>query len=419
VSQDGLPIGGEPPAGAGHWLNGERIGVYSAMIVVIFAVVLLGWIALSLPLLVDPRGKPIGADFMSYWSAARLALDGRPEAAFDGAAITLVQHQAVPFLPNIWYPWHYPPIFLLVVAPLGLVPYPAALASFVVGTAALWAALVRRVFTDRRAWIVAAATPAGLINLIDGQNAFLTAALAGFALLWLDRRPVAAGVLIGLLAVKPHLAVLFPLALLAEGRWRSIAAAAVTVLALIGASLLAFGWGPWAAFLDHLPVTQAMADQGAVPWGTMPSPYVFALSVGLPVIVARVLQAVVALFAAGCVWWVWKRHGAAFEAKAATLVAGSLLVSPYLFYYDLTWAALADAWLAMLGLERGFYRGEREILLFAWLAPALMQPVHALTSLQPGFPAVLLLLLLAVRRAASAPRLAEAVIASPPSPVSR
>ncbi len=418
MSQDGLPIGGEPPAGAGHWLNGERIRVYSSMIVVIFAVILLGWIALSLPLLVDPRGKPIGADFMSYWSAARLALDGRAEAAFDGAAITLVQHQAVPFLPNIWYPWHYPPIFLLVVAPLGLVPYPAALASFVVGTAALWAALVRRVLTDR-AWIVAAATPAGLINLIDGQNAFLTAALAGFALLWLDRRPVAAGVLIGLLAVKPHLAVLFPLALLAEGRWRSIAAAAVTVLMLIGASLLAFGWGPWAAFLDHLPVTQAMADQGAVPWGTMPSPYVFALSVGLPVIVARVLQAVVALFAAGCVWWVWKRPGAAFEAKAATLVAGSLLVSPYLFYYDLTWAALAVAWLAMLGLERGFYRGEREILLFAWLAPALMQPVHALTSLQPGFPAVLLLLLLAVRRAASAPRLAEAVIASPPSPVSR
>jgi hypothetical protein len=130
---------------------------------------------------------------------------------------------------------------------------------------------------------------------------------------------------------------------------------------------------------------------------------VFALSLGAPVGVARVLQAAVALFAAGCVWRVWRNPGAAFEAKAATLVAGSQLVSPYLFYYDLTWAALAVAWLAMLGLERGFYRGEREILLFAWLAPALMQPVHLLTSLQLGCPAVLLLLLVAVRRAEAAP----------------
>jgi hypothetical protein len=419
VSQDGVRVVGLLPAGAGHWLNGERIRVYSSMIVVIFAVTLLGWLALSLPNLVDPRGKPIGYDFMSYWSAARLALAGRAAAAFDGAAITLVQHQVVPFLPNIWYPWHYPPIFLLVVAPLGLMPYPAALASFVLGTAALWAALARCILTDRRAWIVAAATPAGLINLIDGQNAFLTAVLAGFALLWLDRRPVAAGILVGLLAVKPHLAVLFPLALLAEGRWRSITAAAVTVLALAAASLAAFGRGPWAAFLHHLPITQAMADQGAVPWGTMPSPYVFALSLGGPLGVARMLQAVVALFAAGCVWRVWRNPAAAFEAKAATLVAGSLLVSPYLFYYDLTWAALAVAWLALLGLKYGFYRFEREILLFAWLAPALMQPVHALTGLQPGFPAVLLLLLLAMRRAAAAPRLAEVETASPSGPVAR
>ena len=120
------------------------------------------------------------------------------------------------------------------------------------------------------------------------------------------------------------------------------------------------------------------------------------------------LQGAVALVAAGCVWWAWRRRNVAFEAKAATLMAGSLLVSPYLFYYDLTWAALAIAWLATLGLRDGFHRGEREILLFAWLAPALMQPVQLLTSVQLGFPAVLLLFLAALRRAATAPRLGPA-----------
>jgi hypothetical protein len=397
-----------------HWLNAERIRVYSWMLVAIFGAVMILWVALSLPDLVDLRGKPIGYDFMAFWSAARLTLAGRPETAFDGAAIAAVQHAAVPFLPNIWFPWHYPPTFLLVVAPLGLLPYPAALAAFVLSTVGLWAALVRQILPDRRAWIVAAATPAGLITLLDGQNALLTAALAGFALLWLDRRPLAAGILIGLLAIKPHLAVLFPLALFAEGRWRSIAAAAATVLALVAASLVAFGWADWDAFLHHLPLTMAMGEEGAVPWSTMPSPYVFALSLGAPAAVADALQGAVALFAAGSVWWVWRQRGAAFEAKAATLMAGSLLVSPYLFYYDLTWAALAVAWLAMLGLKSGFRRGEREVLLFAWLAPAVMQPVHMLSSVQIGFPAVLLLLMAAVRRAATTPRLAGVAVTAPP-----
>ena len=382
-----------------HWLNAERIRVYSWMTVVIFAAVYVAWLGLSLPSLVDPRGKPFGYDFMAYWSAARLALTGRPEAVFDEGVIAAVQHAAVPALPGIVFPWHYPPTFLLPVVPLGVLPYPAALALFVVAMAALGAVLVHRVLPDRRAWITAAATPAGLIGLLDGQNAFLTVALAGFALLWLERRPIAAGVLIGLLALKPHLAVLFPLALLAEGRWRSIAAAAVTVIVLTVASFLAFGWEIWAAFLRHLPMTEAMGETGAVPWGTMPSAYVFVRALGASVAVARGLQIAVAVFAGGVVWRAWRNRAGPFEAKAATFLAGSLLVSPYLFYYDLIWAALAVAWLALLGLRSGFRRGEREIYLFAWLAPAVMPPVFALTSLQLGFPALLLLLLAAARRA--------------------
>jgi len=155
------------------------------------------------------------------------------------------------------FAWHYPPTFLLAVLPLGLLAYPAALGVFTLAGAGLWAALVRRVAADRRAWIVAAAAPAGLINLLDGQNGFLTAALAGFALLLLARRPVLAGVLIGLLAIKPHLAVLFPLALLADRQWRAIAAAAITAALFAATSIAVFGWGTLFAFLHDLPVGRA------------------------------------------------------------------------------------------------------------------------------------------------------------------
>jgi hypothetical protein len=388
------------PAVDGHWLNAERVRVYSWITVVIFAGLFVVWLGRSLPALVDPAGKPFGYDFMAYWSAARLALIGQAAAAYNEPAIAAVQHAAVHALPGIVYPWHYPPTFLLPIAPLGLLPYPAALALFVLTTAVPWVALAGRMLPDRRAWIVAAAAPAGLITFLDGQNAFLTASIAGFALLWLDRRPVAAGVLIGLLAIKPQLALLFPLALLAERRWRSIAAATATVGALCCVSLAVFGVAAWTAFLRHLPVSQAMGDSGAVPWGTMPTAEVFFRSFGAPPTTAHALQAAVALFAAGCVWRAWRNPAAPFEAKAATLLAGSLLVSPYLFYYDLLWAALAIGWLTRLAMRDGFRRGEREIFLFAYAVPAVMQPVQMLTAVQPGFPAVLLLLVAAVRRAA-------------------
>ena len=386
-----------------HWLNAERVRVYSWMLVVIFGLGAVAWTVMSLPDLVDPRGKPVGYDFIAFWSAARLALAGRPEAAYDWTAIAAAHRLAVPALRGLVFAWHYPPTFLLVVLPLGLVAYPAALAAFSVAGAGLWAGLVRRVAADPRAWIVAASAPAGLINLLDGQNGFLTASLAGFALILLGRRPTVAGVLIGLLAIKPHLAVLFPLALLAERQWRAIAAAAATAALFALASIAAFGWDTLAAFLHDLPLSRALIDAGSVPWGAMPSPYVFALSLGAAPGAAAVLQGATALVAAACVYRAWRNPAAAFEAKAATLLAGSMLVSPFLFTYDLTWATLAAGWLALLGLRTGFARFEREILLFAWLAPIAMSPVQALTALQIGCPALVALLIVAARRAVSAP----------------
>jgi hypothetical protein len=57
-------------------------------------------------------------------------------------------------------------------------------------------------------------------------RAAATAGLAALALHLLGKRPVAAGVLIGLLAIKPQLAVVFPFVLIATRAWRTFAAAA-------------------------------------------------------------------------------------------------------------------------------------------------------------------------------------------------
>lgn len=386
-----------------HWLTAERVRAYSLLIVTIVGVVAALWIVRSLPSLVDPHGKPVGYDFITFWSAARLAVAGQPTAAFDPAAIAAVQHGAVPGMGDALFLWHYPPMFLLLVLPLGLLPYPAALAVFSGAVVALWAGLVRALFEDRRAWLVAAATPAGLVNFVDGQNGFLTAGLAGFALALLDRRPRLAGVLIGLLAIKPHLAALFPVALIAGRRWQTVASAALTAIVFTGVGVAAFGTPTALAFLHDLPSVGDVVDRAGLPWGQMPSPYVLMLSLHAPVVAAALVQAVAALAAAICVWHAWRRDAAPFEAQAAALLVGSLLVSPYLFTYDWTWLAVALAYLAILGLREGFGRFERDALFAVWLAPLALVPLFWLTGVQLGCVALAAMLAVAMRRA-TAPR---------------
>ncbi len=89
----------------------------------------------------------------------------------------------------------------------------------------------------------------------------------GAALLLLDRRPWLAGMLIGLLVYKPQFGLLIPLVLAASGRWRSFAAAALTVLVLTLIVTLAFGPEVWSAFFASTKFTRTVVlEQGDTGW---------------------------------------------------------------------------------------------------------------------------------------------------------
>jgi Glycosyltransferase family 87 len=392
------------PAPRSHWLDRERVLLYPCLSFLAAFVILLGArTAFSLLGRIDPAANPVGNDFLGFWSAARLAVEGRPEAAYNEAAIQAMHQVAVPGFTKLVLVWRYPPTYLLAVWPLGLMPYLPALGVFLAATVAFWAALIRRMFADPRAWVVAAALPAGLWNFSNGQNGFLTAGLAGFAMLALDRRPVLAGVLVGLLAIKPHLAVLFPIALLADRRWRTIAAAAATAVGFTAVSVAVFGWPTFDAFLDNVATARQSIDNREVRLELIPTPYASGLSFGLSPEAAMLLQIVVAAGAAGCVWAVWRVRQVPPEAKFATLAAGSLLVSPYLFFYDLTWIGLALAWLAKLGMRCGFGTGERELLAAAFIGSGLVPEAYAITGVQLGWALPLALTVAATWRALRPP----------------
>ncbi len=168
--------------------------------------------------------------------------------------------------------------------------------------------------------MIAAAFPAVFINVGHGQNGFLTAALLGGALHWLDRRPWLAGVLIGLLAYKPQFGVMIPLALLASQRWSSIAAAIATVAALVAVSFAALGGGVWHAFADSMNFTQTIVlEQGGTGWEKIQSIFSAARNWGADVTTAYAIQTALAVLLAATLAWLW-HSDAAFELKAAALV---------------------------------------------------------------------------------------------------
>ena len=100
----------------------------------------------------------------------------------------------------------------------------------------------------------------------------------------------------------------------------------------------------------------------------MPSVFALATMAGWPAIVADGLQLLSAATAAIAVIYAW-RGACSYALRAATLACACLLVSPYLYDYDLTWYGIVIAWYARHAWTHGWRRLDREWLLLLWLMP--------------------------------------------------
>jgi len=346
--------------------------------------------------IVAPDGSGVQSDFVNVWAAGRLVLEGHPATAYDWPAHKLVEEAAVGHPFAGYFGWLYPPPFLFVASGLALLSFAAAYAVWVFGTFPIYLAAIRAIIGDRTGYLLAAAFPAVLSNFIVGQNGFLTAGLFGGALLLLDRRrPILAGVLIGLLSYKPHLGFLFPIALAAGGYWRTFAAATATAALMAIASWFAFGTETWMAFFTNIGHTeQAFLSEGAADLGKMQSAFGTVRTLGGSETLAWWVQAVVALAAATCVAMLW-RSRAEYEIKAAALGTAAMLATPYLYTYDLVVLAVPLAFLFRLGRDRGFLPQDMPGIGLACLLILIFPFVKA----PVGFAAIVLIAALVARRA--------------------
>ncbi len=347
---------------------------------------------------IDITGKPIGTDFISFWAASKLALAGDPMAAYDVARHGATEAAIFPGTDIGYYAFFYPPLFLLICLPLALLPYGAALAAWLGVTGAAYLRVVMRFGLRGRGDLLALlAFPAVFTTVGHGQNAFLSGALFGGAILALPRRPVLAGLLLGILAFKPHLGLLVPIFLVASGAWLAASVATATVLALCLVSALVFGPAIWTAFLSAAPLARASLEHGLVGPEKMTSVFAALQLWGAPVGGAYAAQGLAIVgVAMVLVRLVRARPGSASAGPA--LVAVSLLASPFLLDYDLALLAIPLAHVFARGRQAGFLPYEKSVLFAAYVLPLLCRTMAgaALVPLAP--PVVLALFLVVVRR---------------------
>jgi glycosyl transferase family 87 len=385
----------------GDWITAARLRAYCLMLIV-FAVFGLGFLLARSDGLVDYQNRPLGTDFSNVYAAGKWVLERRPEAPFSPA----LQHEMerkifgahTPF-----YGWHYPPVFLSLAALLALPPYLLSLALWQAATLALYLWNMVAIAGDRRVLLPALAFPAVLVNIGHGHNGFLTAALFGGGLLELDKRPVVGGILLGLLVYKPQFGLLIPLVLIASGRFRAFAAAAATVIAVCAVTWAAFGTATWIAFRDSIDFTRTVVlEQGATGFFKIQSPFAALRLWGAPVGLAYMAQALLALAVALATIKLW-RSGSAYPRKAAGLLTGALLVTPYLLDYDLVVLGPAIAFLVADGIKRGFAPYEKSVLAFAFVAPLVTRAVAEHAGIPLGLIAVGLVFIFSMRDAALSP----------------
>jgi alpha-1,2-mannosyltransferase len=328
----------------GNALDRRRVLAYAAMLLVVETSLAVFVVAGTHGLL-NFSGERMSTDFVSFYAAGTLADENAPAMAYHPAEHFLAEQQARN--PSIEYNYfYYPPVFLVVCAALAHLPYIPAFLIFESATLALYLLVMSEIVgeTSRASLAAIIAFPIVFWNFGWGQNAFLTAAIFGGATLFIDSRPIVAGLLFGAICYKPHFGLLIPVALASGRHWRAFFAAALSAAGLIVLSLVLFGGATWRDFITSALRSPATYIAGKVKLISFITPFGTALFFGASPMTAYMLQALAAIGAAVMVGLVWYRR-TTLGTRAAMLASATLVAVPIGMFYDLLLGAVAAAWL--------------------------------------------------------------------------
>ena len=310
---------------------------------------------------------PTGIDFISFWSAGKLTLMGHPAAAYDIHTHRLMEQSIIPKVGLIPFP--YPPPFLAILAPFALTSFVIGFILWVTITVAFYAFAASRVAPLNYAF----GNAPTCIGSMIGQSNFLTCGIFMLGVSLIATSPFTAGAVLGLMLLKPQLALLLPVAMLAGREWRVIAGAIVSAAVVLTIGLILFGWSSYEAFWKILPHYVEFVRDARLPWYELASPFEVARSARIPQVPALVIHIAIAMTATALTaraWWL------KLDERVPILAASTMLISPYFFTYDCLLIVIPIGWLVE--------QGKRPFLVAFVLACSL---IPVLTSFSPwAFP---------------------------------
>jgi hypothetical protein len=277
-------------------------------------------------------------DFTFYYAAARIGVTHGWQSIYD-LGLQQSELYAIGSRIKIAELARYisPPPLAWLALPFTLLPYPFAYM--------LWSALLLAALAGT--WYLGApgAGPARFIHLVAalawlpviyalqlGQPGLLVAlGVAGSYALLRKHRQFLSGLALGVIVLKPQLGFLLPFALLASGRYRAVAGAAVGIGLLLLASAVNLGPDGVAAYAQRLSFA---AD---VPVNRQ---LTLALVIG-GLAAARLVQGAIAIWALALVY---RLREQSLEWMFVLAILGGLLATPYLHIDDLVMLGLA-VWL--------------------------------------------------------------------------
>lgn len=358
---------------------------------------------------------PLGHDLRIYWTVSWMTTHLGAMSAFHPDMLDVAQRQFFPAYTELGH-WLYPPTFQWLIQPLSWLPYPWTYAIYVAVSVVLFAIAVTQ--WRRRAgwpWIVVMAFPGLWVAVLVGQNSIMTLLLMTVALTQSSARPLLAGVCAGLLVIKPQFAVLLPLWWLCGKQWRALGTMLLTGGVCCVLTLLWGGWALWEAFFAAVATFNAeIVQQGAGDiWHAMPTVFAMARLQGATLPAAYALYGLVAVPSALFAAWLWGRQ-APLPLRVAAAMIATLLIQPYLLYYELAWLIVPLLCLAVpidpapldsrhpAASRRPSKKLEDLLLIVAWALP--LQAYLAVLWTPMGqwgvwiLPALMLLIVMRARR---------------------
>jgi len=349
---------GDDPARRARISAGGLAGVSRECMYLLVSLAAVVWFYIWIRLAI--RDGAIGFDFEgTLWNAGAAILDGR--SPYPAPVIAEV---------DAGNPALYPPLLMVLVAPLTVLPW---WVGVTVWTALLGAALALALYVldvrDPRCYLLALISAPVINGLIWGNATLLLIPLVALAWRWRDRW-LRAGVLIGL-AIGAKL-FLWPLVfwLLGTRRYRAAGAAATTAVAAVFIPWAVIGFDGLRSYPDLLHVAEDIYAVHGYSVATMLS----ALGVETDLATRGALAVGVSIAALAIVVGRWGRDEISVSLAVLAAILGSPIVWEY--YYALL--------LVPLAIARPRFSGLWVLLPLFYFTHRLPRPHLLSTDIEPG-----------------------------------